>query len=124
MTNNNYLPNIICDNNATYDALLTYKDSSGNLIDLTGFTAKMQVRVNKADTTTILSLSTDSGGGITLGGTAGTIKIHIKATQAETLTAGVYYYDLILSSYSSALAEYLIKRLIEGTFTVNEGVTR
>lgn len=118
------ISNINCEIGATFDQLLTCKDSSGNLINFTGYTAKLQVRTNKSDTPAILTLTTDAGGGITLGGTLGTIAVHIKNTQTTALTAGVYYYDLLISVFNSGLNETIATRLIEGTFTVIEGVTR
>lgn len=118
------ISNINCEIGATFDQLLTCKDSSGNLINFTGYTAKMQVRVNKSDVDAILTLTTDVGGGITLGGALGTIKIHIKATETSNLPAGVYYYDFQLIVFNATLNENIVIRLMEGTFTVIEEVTR
>lgn len=119
------LCDIICENNATFELNIpSVKDSSGNLINFTGYTAKMQVRVNKSDVDAILTLTTDVGGGITLGGALGTIKIHIKATETSNLPAGVYYYDFQLIVFNATLNENIVIRLMEGTFTVIEEVTR
>lgn len=52
---------------------LTWTDSDGNTVDLTGYSAMMQVRRN-VDTVVLIELSSAAGGGITLGGTAGAIE--------------------------------------------------
>jgi len=116
--------NIDCEIGATFDQLLTCKDSSGNLINFTGYTAKLEVRTNKSDAPAILTLTSNAGGGITLGGALGTIAIHIKNTQTAVLPAGVYYYDLLTSVFNSTLNETIATRLVEGTLSAIEGVTR
>ena len=115
---------IICQNNATFELNIPSVKNEGNLINFTGYTAKMQVRVNKSDVDAILTLTSDVGGGITLGGALGTIKIHIKATETSNLPAGVYYYDFQLIVFNATLNENIVYRLMEGTFTVIEEVTR
>lgn len=118
------ISNINCEIGATFDQLLTCKNSSGNLINFTGYTAKLQVRTNKSDTASILTLTTNANEGIILGGALGTIAIHIKNTQTTSLAAGVYYYDLLISVFNATLNETIATRLIEGTFSAIEGVTR
>lgn len=109
--------NIICDQGATLTRTLTYKDSTGALVNLTGFTARMQVRADVESTSTVLSLTTENGG-ITLGGVAGTVLITATATQTAALTAGDYAYDLELVSGAT------VTRLVQGSFLVRPEVTR
>jgi len=117
--------NIDCEIGATFDQLLTCKNKdTGILLNFTGYTAKLEVRVNKSDAPAILTLTTDVNGGIILGGALGTIAIHIKNTQTAVLPAGVYYYDLLMSVFNSTLNETIVTRRIEGTFSAIEGVTR
>jgi len=117
---------IICQNNATFELNIpkVKNKNTGVLIDLTGYTAKMQVRANKSDAPAILTLTTDVGGGITLGGALSTIKIYIKATETSNLPAGIYYYDFQLIVFNSTLNENIVYRLLEGTFSVIEEVTQ
>ena len=116
---------IKCDIGATLDFTATYNEKdSGNLINLTGYTAKMQVRDKKPDSEAILTLTSDAGGGITLGGALGTLKIHIKNTQTAALPVGDYYYDLVLSVFNSQLNETVVKKSLRGIFSVIQGVTR
>jgi hypothetical protein len=64
------------------------------LVDLTGYTAKLQVRPFVDSTDVLLSLT--SGAGITLGGVAGTIDLAVTAIQTAAIGRGVYPYDLVL----------------------------
>ena len=116
---------IKCEIGTTIDFTATYSEKdSGNLINLTGYTAKMQVRDKKPDSEAILTLTSDAGGGITLGGALGTLKIHIKSTQTAALPVGDYYYDLVLSVFNSQLNETVVKKSLRGIFSVIQGVTR
>jgi hypothetical protein len=96
---------------------LIYKDSSGTAINLTGYTANMQLRVNANSTTANLTLST--GSGITITGATGTIAIHATATQTAALLAQNYVYDLEIRSSGG-----IVTRLIQGTLNVSAEVTR
>lgn len=103
---------------ATYQLTVTWKDSAGTAINLTGYTARMQVRETYSSSSTIVSLTSSSG--ITLGGSAGTIAILISATTTAALTApfsGVYDLEVVDASG-------VVTRLLEGAATVSPEVTR
>jgi hypothetical protein len=103
---------------ATYELTVTWKDSAGTAINLTGYSARMQVRETYSSTSTIVSLT--NGSGITLGGAAGTIAILISATTTAALTApfsGVYDLELVS-------AGGVVTRLLQGAATVSPEVTR
>lgn len=110
--------NLLCDAGATFTRTLTWRDAADALVDLSGYTGRMQVRADVESTSTILSLTT-SNGGITLGGAAGTVLITVSATESATLTAGDYVYDLELVSAGGT-----VTRLVQGQFTVRPEVTR
>jgi hypothetical protein len=99
---------------------MTYKDAAGTVINLTNYTARMQVRSKASAPTTILSLTSSVGGGITLGGAAGTIVINIAASGTAALEPGDYVYDLELVNTTSTA----VTRLIQGKFKVSAEVTR
>ncbi len=107
--------NITAYQGATYDLNLTWT-IGGSAVNLTNYTAAMQVRTTPAATATIFSLT--NGTGITLGGTAGTIAITIDSEAMGAATAGQYVYDLELDSGST------VTRLIQGTFQIQAEVTR
>lgn len=103
---------------ATLSLTATWRDSTGTAVNLTGYTARMQVRSTYDAASTILSLT--SGSGITLGGSAGTIAITASATTTAALTApwsGVWDLELVSGGGE-------VTRLLEGAATVSPEVTR
>lgn len=102
---------------ATLTLSMTWKDPAGQVIDLTGYTARLQVRRSATASGDPLLEATE-GDGITLGGTAGTIAIEISADAMAGLPAGDLRYDLELVSGSQ------VTRLIEGVFKVSPEVTK
>lgn len=108
---------------ATFSKTLTWKtapdeDSPKTPVDLTGCTARMQVRAKIGATEVLLTLTTENGG-ITLGGTAGTIDLLIEAedTAAITWTSGVYDLEIIFTNGD-------VRRLLYGEVVVSREVTR
>lgn len=109
--------NIVCDQGSTFTRVLTWKNSNGTAVDLTNYTARMQVRTNYASSTSLLTLTTENGG-ITLGGVAGTITLGASAASTAALAADTFVYDLEMITGSN------VTRLVEGTFEVTPEVTR
>ena len=107
--------NITAYQGATYDLNLTWT-IGGSAVNLTNYSAAMQVRTAANATATIFSLT--NGTGITLGGTAGTIDITIDSESMGAASPGQYVYDLELDSGAT------VTRLIQGTFQVQAEVTR
>ena len=113
---------------ATLSFELQYKDSAGTPIDLTGYTARMQIRSSVDSTTTIASLTstlTADGTGLNLSGSSGTkplssgsIGVYISATTSSLFTFNEGVYDLELVSGSA------VTRLIEGKVKLSKEVTR
>ena len=101
---------------ASWDYTLTWT-TSGTPVNLTNYTARMQVRVSHPDQATVLSIT--SGSGITLGGTAGTILLEASPATTAGVPSGQYVSDLELVSPGSA-----VTRLGEGTFLCDPEVTR
>ena len=102
---------------ATFNLLLTW-EINNVAVNLTGYTARLQARVDVEDTETILSLTT-SNGGITLGGAAGTISLDQTATQTTQLAPGTYVYDLELIASNAT-----VTRLVQGELLISAEVTR
>jgi len=57
---------VVAEQGATYSKLFTLTNSAGDLIDLTGYTARLQVREKYSSEVKLLDLTTENGG-ITLG---------------------------------------------------------
>lgn len=106
----------ICEQGATYQRRIEWA-LNGVPADLTGYTARMQVRTDYSSTAIVVELTTENGR-IILGGTAGTISLMIPATITAALTPGVYVHDLKLINGS------MIYRLLQGTFSVSQEVTK
>lgn len=70
-----------------------WTDQNNNPIDLTGYNSILDAKYSLTDTNPFLSLST-SNGGITLGGTAGTITLAMSTAQTSALTPGIGIYNL------------------------------
>ncbi len=90
--------------------------------NLTGYTARMQIRRTIESTTPMISLTspTVSGNGITvMDGANNAISINITDTMTSSLTSsGVYDLEIIKTSTGA------VSRLIRGTITLSLEVTR
>lgn len=86
--------------------------------DLTGYTARMQVRENQDSTGILLDLTT-ANSKIVLGGALGTITFAITDTEtgAIAVNKGVYDFELLD-------AGGLVDRLVYGDVTFSDEVTR
>jgi len=108
--------NFTIEQGATFNLLMTWKIDNV-AVNLTGYTARLQARIDVDETETILSLTT--GAGITLGGAAGTITLNQTATQTALLPKGEYVYDLELQSSGG-----IVTRLLQGELNISAEVTR
>ncbi len=109
---------ILIEQGATFRLNLVWKDSAGVPVNLTGYSARMQVRRSLNSSEPLLNLTT-SNGAITLGGAAGTIAVVAAATLTDDINARSAVYDLELQS-----ADGTVTRLIEGRATISPEVTR
>lgn len=104
---------------ATFDSpSFIWKDGSGVPIDLTGCTAHMQIRQSTSAANTLADMTT-ANGGLTLGGTAGTISMLLTAAQTTAITARRGVYDLKLIA-----ANGVVRRFAEGEVTISPEVTQ
>jgi hypothetical protein len=108
--------NMICPQGATFSKQLTYA-IDGDPVDLTTFTARMQVREKYTSKVAVASLTTENGG-IELGGEEGTINLYISDEDTSEIAAKNYVYDIELVSSGE------VYRLLEGKFVVTPEVTR
>lgn len=112
------LLNLVIDQGADWYLQITWNDSNGDPIDITDYTAEMQMRSLPNSTTAQMTLSTTNGG-ITIDGATGVIELHATATQTN-VSAGYYYYDLELTAPLTDAKT----RLIQGQINLNAEVTR
>jgi len=101
---------------ASWDYTFTW-EINNVVVNLTSFTARMQVRLSYSSTAIVLGLT--SGSGITLGGALGTISLAVNAATTAAIPASSYVYDLELVGSTGE-----VTRLVEGKFIVTPEVTR
>lgn len=109
---------LVIEQAGTFSDFFTWLDADRRQINLTGYTAKMQIRESQAlDATLILELST-ANGRIVLGGVTGTVAIEISDEDAALLTFTEGYYDLKLTPPDGKTF-----RIMEGPITLSKGTT-
>jgi hypothetical protein len=109
--------NFTIDQGSDWFTTFVYKDSAGTVINLTGYTAALQIRDTYADSATDLSLTV--GSGITITAASGKIDVRATAAQTGAIAAGQYVYDLEITSSGG-----VVTRLVQGKITVSPQVTR
>lgn len=88
----------------------------GQIVNLTGYTAKMQLR-RSYSTPVVFELSS-SNNRIFLGGAAGTIALDITAADTALIPAANYLYDLELTTGT------VVRKLLKGNVVVTSEVTK
>ena len=104
---------------ATFRKRLTWSAGTPAVpVDLTGCTARMQVRPEVESPMVLLELTT-ANGGIALGGVAGTIELYVSddASTLFTWTAGVWDLEIEFPGGD-------VRRLAQGSISVSPEVTR
>lgn len=107
--------NMICPQGATFAKRLTWSIDDVP-VDLTGYTARMQARVNYGAACDPIFTITTENGGIILDD-EGNIDLLLEPEDTETIVAREYLYDLELNSGTE------IYRIVEGKFIVTPEVT-
>jgi hypothetical protein len=109
--------NFEVDQNATFTFITEYKDSGDNAIDLTGASAKMQIRDTKGGSKLAVTLTSPSGG-IIIDGPNGKLTIKLTSTQTNKLFYPKSSYDImVVDSNGNKI------KLLEGFMTLNRSVT-
>jgi hypothetical protein len=109
--------NFEVDQNATFSFIVEYKDNNGLPINLTGATAKMQVRDTKGGSKLAFSLTSPSGG-IVIDPTNGKLTIKITPTQTNKLFYPKSSYDIMITDSNANKI-----KLLEGFMTLSRSVT-
>jgi hypothetical protein len=102
----------------TFNQQFTWKDQNNMLINLTGFLARMMARTSIDVAIPFITL-TSAGGGIALGGAAGTITLSMSDTLTSALSPVSGVYDLEVVDGAGT-----VTRLLQGNLIVSAEVTR
>jgi hypothetical protein len=109
---------ITLEQGATFDHTLTWT-AGGTPVDLTGYTARMQIREEFDSADPVVSLTSSPAAGLTLGGTAGTIRIVITDEQTAALTIEAGVVDLEVQAPSGS-----VRKVLRGKVAVIKEVTK
>ena len=104
---------------ASFYKKIVWKDSLDAPINLTGYSARMQIRPSLKASKVIVELGTSPGSGIALGGALGTIELSLTAAQTAAITESQGVYDLELISGSG-----FVTRMMGGAVEFSPEVTR
>lgn len=87
-------------------------------VNVTGYTAELQMRSLPSDPTAVLTLSS-ANNEIAINGPAGEFAVHATAAQTGAIDEGTYYYDIEITSSVG-----IVTRLAQGQIVVTPEVTR
>lgn len=107
------------DQGATFDKTVTWKTGDpATPVNLTGCIARSHFR-SALESPDILMELTTANNRIQLGGTAGTIRLRIEATDTAAITWDSAVYDLEIE-----FPDGTVERKLKGTVTVSKEITR
>ena len=98
---------------------IIWKDINKNLVNLTDYKGRMKIKEYLNEANTILTLTTENGG-ITLGGSAGTIDLYIGASDTTDITINTGWYDIEIYN---PLDEDDIESAFQGFVNFEDNVT-
>lgn len=115
--------NFVIEQGTTVDFTIQYKDASGIIVPLDGYSAQMQIRPSYADYTdekylTLSSSLAVDGTGLTIIPASGSIRIYISAEKSDQLKFDEAVYDLEIYTGS------FVARILEGKVKNSRSVTR
>jgi hypothetical protein len=102
---------------ASFSQSFTWKDHTGTLVNLTGYSARLMARAS-LEAAAFITL-TNANGGIVLGGNTGVITLLLSDEQTALISQTFGIYDLELETPSGQVI-----RLLEGKVNMSKEVTR
>jgi hypothetical protein len=108
--------NFTCEQGTTFQRDIEVTNFDDSVRDLSGFTARMQVRKDMDAAAALIELTTENGR-MQIDGELGTVSLTISAADTAAMTYGGIYDLEIVNSVGS------VERLIQGNFNLDENVT-
>lgn len=106
--------NLIVDQGADFSTSITVADVDGNVVDLTGYSGRGQIRKHYTSSTKVdftVTFGTPR--------TDGVVSLALSNVQTANMEAGRYVYDAELISGAN-----VVSRMVEGILTITPEVTR
>lgn len=116
----NFINQYAIDQGADWFATFIYQDPNGTPINMTGYTAALQLRSYPQDETAVMTLTTENGG-ITITPLAGQVNVHATHLQTGVIDEGYYVYDLEVTDVNNGGT---VTRLAQGQALISAEVTR
>ena len=108
------IANLYIDQGTDYSVTVDCTESSGEILNLTGYTAAAQMRKTYSSSTISATFTTS------INASAGQVTLSLTDTQTSALEAGRYVYDLNITKTSTSATT----RVVEGQAVLTPGVTR
>jgi uncharacterized protein YdgA (DUF945 family) len=102
-----------------YAKQLTFQDSDGNAVDISGQTFEMDIRDQADDTTALVTLTTENDGLVITDGAAGELEIRITAANTDLLPVGKMVFDILRTDSDPGPTW-----MVGGSFKVKQPITR
>ena len=103
---------------ATFGKIFLWKDSDKVPINLTDYTARMQIKKSNASLTNLVELTTENGG-ITITPIEGKIELYISDTDTSALVENKGQYDLELITPDTTIVKF-----VRGYVVILEEITK
>jgi hypothetical protein len=104
---------------ATFTRTILWEDAAGYPFDMTGWTAKLQIRAGYSSISPLLTLTSSPAAGIVITPLIGQIDITITAAQSATIQQDRAVYDIEIDKGGGVRS-----RLVEGKVMIYREVTR
>lgn len=106
--------NLYIDAGSDFITNITVSTATGFILDLTGYTAKSQIRKSFSTSTAYDFVTTIPTP------TSGTVRLQLSNIASEAIPPGRYLYDVEITQTSSGIKT----RIIEGIATINPQITK
>ena len=112
--------NFYIEKGATFMRVFEYKDTGGTPINISSYTARLQVRPTVSSNTVLIDANTTNGK-ITINGPLGQVILVIPATETASVSSGCVtgVYDLEIQSPLG-----VVTRILQGSVEFSPEVTR